>query len=38
MHRIVSELREWPDYLPAALWALVTLAAAAAVPVWSVLS
>ncbi len=38
MRAILSELRNWRDYLPAAFWALVMLALAAAGPLWAVLT
>ena len=38
MWRALAELHNWREYLPAAFWALVVLALAAAGPVWTALS
>ena len=38
MSRVLGQLGSWRDYFPAVLWALLTLATAAAGPVWAALS
>jgi hypothetical protein len=38
MRRVLGELGNWRDYLPAAFWALLTLAAAVAGPLVAALT
>jgi hypothetical protein len=33
MQKVIRELRDWREYLPAAFWAILVLAAALAAPI-----
>jgi hypothetical protein len=38
MRKVLSEMHNWRDYVPAALWAVRMLTLAAAGPVWAALT